>query len=130
MREILYRVWNRDTREIFEVNSIDFNSKVVTYYTWENEEYILKEYHYENNELMEYIGREDSEFSSIFVGDILSVKNVFYAHEEPSFLVEVIFDEVMLKYRGLVNKVRYVDFENLNEFTIVGNIFENIDLIY
>ena len=126
MREIKFRAWVKDRKAIFEVISIDYVSKKVTYIV-ERTGHLLNIRHDKFNdvELMQYTGIKDKDNKEIYEGDILfeSFGERYYkvVFENGSFRAEFNgdFDEYSFDLIDVVAQ----------GCEIVGNIYENPELI-
>lgn len=72
MREIKFRIWVKDRKAIFEVISIDYVTKKVTYLL-ERVGHLLsiRDAKFNDVELMQYTGIKDKDNKKIYEGDIL-----------------------------------------------------------
>lgn len=72
MREIKFRIWVKDRKAIFEVISIDYVTKKVTYLL-ERVGHLLsiRDAKFNDVELMQYTGLKDKNNKEIYEGDIL-----------------------------------------------------------
>lgn len=124
MREIKFRIWVKDRKEIFEVVLINYVSKKVTYIL-EKIGHLLNIRHDKFNdvEFMQYTGLKDMMGKEIYEGDIVKFLNgifeVIWCNEKASF---------MLKNKEYKEFLSFV-YENNNEMEIVGNIYENPKLM-
>lgn len=139
MRELKYRCWNNN--KIEKVHSLHLNSKkaIVSYsgggnYSVPFDEIIL----------MEYIGRKDVNGIEIYEGDIIEFPAdeilcvVRYDEQRNAFVLddygykgsvmEYGWDEYAGEF-GIVDTNGFDDFYNVDGIRVVGNIYENKDLI-
>lgn len=125
MREIKFRVWDKETKNICEVRNIDFISEMVQIKYQAN--YGVREL--ENVILMQFTGLQDENGVDIYEGDILIYQHMFVDKKSVS---EVIWNE---KYSGFASYVedderRYIlEKELKNQFEVIGNIYENPELL-
>lgn len=125
MREIKFRVWDKETKNICEVRNIDFISEMVQIKYQAN--YGVREL--ENVILMQFTGLQDKNGVDIYEGDILIYQHMFVDKKSVS---EVIWNE---KYSGFASYVedderRYIlEKELKNQFEVIGNIYENPELL-
>ena len=124
-REIKFRAWNKQKKEIMKVSSISL----------ENKEIAVKDfgtYHFfriKDIELMQYIGLKDKNDKEIYEGDIVLVKpggtSTWYKtvvkFKEGAFIASLIDreDYIYIFNRGF----------DSNDFKITGNIYENKNLL-
>ena len=125
MREIKFRVWDKETKNICEVRNIDFISEMIQIKYQAN--YGVREL--ENVILMQFTGLQDKNGVDIYEGDILIYQHMFVDKKSVS---EVIWNE---KYSGFASYVedderRYIlEKELKNQFEVIGNIYENPELL-
>ena len=125
MREIKFRAWDKETKNICEVRNIDFISEMVQIKYQAN--YGVREL--ENVILMQFTGLQDKNGVDIYEGDILIYQHMFVDKKSVS---EVIWNE---KYSGFASYVedderRYIlEKELKNQFEVIGNIYENPELL-
>ena len=126
MREIKFRAWVKDRKEIFEVILINYVTKKVTY-LFERVGDLLNIRHekFNDTELMQYTGLKDKNGKEIYEGDIVKLRAnhgigvVKYYDEWGAFVVEYI------KPRQLaVLGMNYYK----EDIEILGNIYENSEL--
>ena len=127
MREIKFRAWVKDRKEIFEVILINYVTKKVTY-LFERVGDLLNIRHekFNDTELMQYTGLKDKNGKEIYEGDIVKLRAnhgigvVKYYDEWGAFVVEYI------KPRQLaVLGMNYYK----EDIEILGNIYENSELL-
>lgn len=121
MREIKFRVWDKDEKLMKEVDSLNFplqkqSGKDVTAYN-QKEDYHEWIYEYE---LMQYIGLKDKNNKEIYEGDIVE----FYSNVED----EIITEKVEYHF-GIYRAGDYFVGKIYNKCEVIGNIYENKDLL-
>ncbi|EPM8052437.1 YopX family protein [Enterococcus hirae] len=131
-----YRVWDKKTETIQEIESISFKEKKLVIdqksVTWFNSDYIRN---FDEAELMQSTGLKDKNGVEIFEGDVVSVsvRNGFYYLDNKVCIVKNSID-----YSGLVcatvdEDLEYQIFntELFEEYTyeVIGNIYENSELL-
>ena len=128
MREIKFRAWVKEKKEIVNVEEIDFMNKVINYIDndYENNRQEIRGACFEDIELMEYTGLKDKNNKEIYEGDIVKLRAnhgigvVKYSDEWGAFVVEYI------KPRPLaVLGMNYYK----EDIEVIGNIYENPELI-
>ena len=108
MREIKFRAWNKQKKEMMKISSISL----------ENKEIAVKDfgtYHFfriKDTELMQYIGLKDKNDKEIYEGDILLSSN-----ENGIFLQLIGFGNDDREYSGILNGFKIID----------GRLLENDD---
>lgn len=132
MREIKFRAWDKANDRIFKPSSINFYEKLVGYidiyqcpeHNPEADEEFLS---FDEVELMQYTGFKDSEGREIYEGDIIefvaldfSIENneVFEVHDK---------GEVVFEYGKFIAGDDCLEY--LREVKVIGNIYENSELI-
>lgn len=126
MREIKFRAWVKEKKAIFEVISIDYVTKKVTYLL-ERVGHLLNIRHDKFNDigLMQYTGLKDKNNKEIYEGDILfesfGERNHKVVFENGSFRAEFKGDFEEYSF-DLIDVVA-------QGYEVVGNIYENPELI-
>lgn len=114
MREIKFRAWEKNMKEMINVDSIDFERKII------NKEFVWRML--SEVVLMQYIGLKDKKGVEIFEGDIVEDYN------RNLFTVEYnMFCSFMLY--PLKNREKFLAIYPTIELKVVGNIFENPELL-
>ena len=126
MRKIKFRACIKKEKCIFQVTEMNFRSNGMVYSVSPNqgEDWFLVE---EDVELMQYTGLKDKNGIEIYEGDILKVQNRNYIvlFKEGSFIGKN-------KDDGRVSEpILYIlmNYPTKNECKIVGNIYENKELL-
>ena len=126
MREIKFRIWVKDRKAIFEVISIDYVTKKVTYLL-ERVGHLLsiRDAKFNDVELMQYTGIKDKDNKKIYEGDI-----IFESFGEKYY--KVIFENGSFKaeFNGDFDEYSFDLIDVVAQgCEIVGNIYENPELI-
>lgn len=128
MREIKFRAWHKEKKEIVDAEEIDFMNKVINYIDndYENNRQEIRGAYFEDIELMQYKGLKDMREKEIYEGDIVKLRAnhgigvIKYYDEWGAFIVEYI------KPRPLaVLGMNYYK----EDIEVLGNIYENPELI-
>ena len=125
MREIKFRAWHKEKKEIVNVEEIDFMNKVINYIDndYENNRQEIIGAYFEDIELMEYIGLKDEYGDEIYEGDIVTLHNsrykVIFNSKEARFVLKDAFFEMDIPFTN----------NNNERMEIVGNIYENPELL-
>ena len=123
MREIKFRIWVKDRKEIFEVVLINYVSKKVTYIL-ERIGHLLNIRHDKFNdvEFMQYTGLKDKNGKEIYEGDIFHIgsKKILYVVE---------WIDCGLKGRQIKN-ISWIGLDYWkDDIEVIGNIYENPELM-
>jgi len=123
MREIKFRAWVKDRKEIFEVVLINYVSKNVTYILEKIGHLLsIRDAKFNEIELMQYTGLKDKNGKEIYEGDIVKFLNgifeVIWCNEKASFILK------NKEYKEFLNFI----YKNNNGMEIVGNIYQNLEL--
>ena len=109
MREIKFRAYHKERKEIFEIASIDFEEKKVAL---SNGVIKLLNVDFKQFELSQYTGLKDKNGKEIYEGDILLSSN-----ENGIFLQLIGFGNDDREYSGILNGFKIID----------GRLLENDD---
>ena len=131
-REIKFRAWLKEEKKMVNVETIDFSEKSIQHLE-KNEiidAYLLRTTFLEDIDLMQYTGLKDKNGKEIYEGDILKynfpydgrlkhISLVKFVETEASFGIKDIYGNEIPLYRITAN----------NYFEVVGNIYENPELL-
>ena len=135
MREIKFRAWDEDN-EVMSYSGLSFNDIEDLRQALDSfSDYFSSSYFSDNPEyLMQYTGLKDKNGVEIYEGDILTCEEYPYKDEgvrNYDAVVEWVFNGWQLvlslvnnKKRGISNGMNQGEIEDLNDFEVIGNIYE------
>ena len=123
MREIKYRMWNKKEKKMYQVGVLDFDYNQVYMTGYLN--YTKSSYLYEDIELMQITGLHDKNGKEIYEGDIVDVtRPCIYETGTIIFKNGCFFIKVKETLLAL-----WECEQNNYELEVIGNIYENPDLL-
>lgn len=123
MREIKFRAYHKERKEMFEIASIDFEEKKAAL---SNETIKLLNVDFKQFELLQYTGLKDKNDKEIYEGDIL-----FFRDENTKYVVvwqDAAFIIKSIEIRKYSEEMFWLDDTEIC-CEIVGNIYENKNLL-
>lgn len=124
-RDIKFRGWDSVNEVMLPVESINFRERYVSLNEGDNS---LTDT-LEMIELMQYIGLNDKDGKEIYEGDILERYGywpIIIEYDKGCLMVRDL-DEV--RYNNLILNVPICNFESINDWKVIGNIYENPELL-
>lgn len=125
MNNLKFRAWDKKHKEMFEVIKIEYNPNII-YMAKELSWFVIRT---ENEiELMQSTGLFDKNGVEIFEGDIIDVGtripflNKIQRDEETAYLKLVPLDKRW-------TESYFTNFEDKSRYEVVGNIYENKELL-
>ena len=119
MREIKFRVWDKENKKMMKVSSLSLENKEIA--VRENGTYHF--FRMQNLELMQYTGLKDKNGKEIYEGDIVILND---AEEENRCIVKYKYGSYILVDGDLREDLSNVEAKFLE---VVGNIYENKNLL-
>jgi len=121
MREIKFRAWEKNLKEMIPVYDIDLVLRQI------NTDTVWRKF--DEIELMQYTGLKDSNGKEIYVGDIcLCDRNINDQSDKRRFIVEFQGGSYFLDSRE--ERIYLHDLDETQELIeVIGNIYENSELL-
>src|SRR5690625_3000888 len=113
MREIKFRAWDKENKEIVELDFVGRKVVKVKNGEWENRE---------NFVVMQYTGLKDKNGTEIYEGDI--VKGLDPLRDE--WIGEI---KYLAPYYALLGSRSHLILSDVNNLEVIGNIYENPELL-
>lgn len=130
-REIKFRIYDTDEKEMFyqeDIDYIDFFTGIVFIREDDGYDYLL-DYKSDDGKLMQYTGLKDKNGKEIYEGDILGRHEYWpirIEYDKGCFMVR---DLDKVRYNNLILNVPICNFESINDWKVIGNIYENPELL-
>lgn len=124
MREIKFRVWDKNDKKMIDIGRIDIADGSCRPYIFEGEFYD----YWNDVELMQYTGFKDIKGQEIYEGDILAHQDYWWIrieYDSGSFMVR---DVDKVRYNNKICNIPIGDFD-ISKWRVIGNIYENPELI-
>ncbi|WP_064580284.1 YopX family protein [Streptobacillus moniliformis] len=127
MIKLKFRAWLKNSEKMVEVNTVHLLAEYIEYIE-KNEEGVstLKTELFENIELMQYTSLKDKNGKEIYEGDIIESNvlinfksDVFFSKKSASFVIKNNLGTEFYLEKEMIKR----------EFEVIGNIYENKDLI-
>ena len=133
MRTIKFRAWITEAKQMIEHNVIDFNDFL---HKTNLDGSINPSYCGDDDILMQFTGLHDKNGKEIYEGDIVSYQSIIQNYEDDDCVnpryyrtpqYETKTHNCIVKYIG--NQFTIMDNSKWNELKIIGNIYENSELL-
>lgn len=124
MRKLKFRAWLKGEKKMVEVEAINFNGCIMA----EN----WHKFDFETIELMQFTGLKDRDGKEIYEGDIITAGIVgeMYSAKQRKHIVEYIDRQgCFCGKTHIVKREYFVPLREMYDVEIIGNIYENADLL-
>ena len=126
-REIKFRAWNKQRKEMFEVANIDFEEKKAAL---SNGVIKLLNVDFKQFELSQYTGLRDKNGKEIYEGDIIKYKFPYDKRIKHISPVKFLETEASFGIKDRYgNEIPLYTISANNYFEVIGNIYENKNLL-
>lgn len=136
MREIKYRAYLKKSNQMVNVKSIHFGTnKIIVGYSKSKTNYGNYSVSFDDIELMQFTGLYDKNGKEIYEGDILQ-HEYNYCDKTDRYIVKWDGDNLQFVFENIVKKNTYMALEDFYDdyngeysISIIGNMYENSDLL-
>ena len=145
MREIKFRAWDKELKEMFYPSSISWKNKIMWVCGSHGKNKLEYEIEKPRTELMQFTGLLDKNGKEIYEGDIVIKKGyIWFDEDEPNYCgtVEWIYSQWQIiahcinpKKQGISDGINEgindegIDEGKRSDWEIIGNIYENPELL-
>lgn len=122
-----FRAWLKMDKQMLPVESIIFEANFINVRLKQNF-WVSRSFH--EIELMQFTGLHDVHGKEVFEGDIIKIPDDYDEFgRNAGEILKVAFDKGCFRLKRPNSKGRGFYFENDNTVTIIGNIYENPELL-
>ena len=113
------KAYNKEKHKVYDVKYIDFDNETLELLTEQQFDFYAHVYDFDEVEFMENTGYIDKNGTFIYIGDIVEIAGVYFEIKYRAFKGYVI-----------ENEEHILSLEaNLDSVSVVGNIYENKELL-
>ena len=125
MKEFKFRAWLKDEQRMVDVYEMTFINDGITILSYDMDFYTDDEF-----KLMQSTGLVDWEGVEVYEGDIVKIPDDYEVFgKNAGETCKVIFDSGCFRLKTLCGRGRGFWFEDDSTVTIIGNIYENPELL-
>ena len=129
-----YRAWDKIAKKMYQLEGIDLTESVGYGYitAWDRYGQIYSSIDKDSSVLMQWTGLKDKNGKEIYEGDIIQDRQqwwrgeVFWRQELPGFYLRKVADD---RYTGNMEWIDLMSGGNVEIYNVIGNIYENPDLL-
>lgn len=131
MKDIKFRAWLKNKKEMVNIALINYVSKYITYVlNKKGNTLAITDEKFNNIEFLQYTGMKDKNGKEIFEGDILEYKHPYDGRIRERQVVKYMKNQSSFgiddKYG---NEIPLYTIAMSNYFKVIGNIYENKELL-
>ena len=135
MREIKFRIWDTENKEMLKVQELDFEPTFFGGRIAIRPDQYSDYFDTEDMILMQYTGLKDKNGKEIYEGDI--VQHLYeFSDVTDRYLIDYDEDDLSYVFQNISNKNRFIALEDLYDedygdyaIEVIGNIYENPELL-
>ncbi|WP_415341517.1 YopX family protein [Clostridium perfringens] len=126
-RDIKFRAWDRYKERMGEIDKFHLKDKECSLIL-DNGDKIIH-FYYDEIDIMQYTGLKDKNGKEIYEGDILERHGYWPIRIEYDKGCLMVRDLDEVRYNNLILNVPICNFESINDWKVIGNIYENPEVL-